>query len=179
LTDVYCYPQYAPSAGTDTFADSFIQFATLHVPAPSIAAYQGASPWKDFKEIVALSELPEANKCATPTIVYAKGRLTFTTETEGAECVWTFRNPYAVSGRGNTIYAPSWYELTVYATKEGWMDSDPATAILAWGDAEIEGDNVIRIGSAAGNCDVNGDGIVDVADVATIIDAMAGKARMQ
>ena len=33
-------------------------------------------------------------------------------------------------------------------------------------------DNIIRLG---GNCDANGDGAVDIADIATIIDKMAGK----
>ena len=37
----------------------------------------------------------------------------------------------------------------------------------------MEGDNVIRIGGAS--ADVNQDGVVDVADIATIISKMAGK----
>ena len=70
--------------------------------------------------------------------------------------------------------------MTVYATKEGWQDSDRTTATLVWGDAEVEGDNVIRLGGAGGGgCDVNGDGMVDVADIATIISEMAARAREQ
>ena len=172
LTDVYCYPQYAPSSGTDTFADSYIQFVTLHVPAYSISAYRQASPWNNFKEIVALDELPQTNKCATPTIAYKNGKLTFTSATEGVVCVWTLTSTSAVSGQGNTLYVPYLYELTVFATKEGWQDSDRVTAKLVWGDAKVEGDNIIRLG---GNCDANGDGAVDIADIATIIDKMAGK----
>ncbi len=46
------------------------------------------------------------------------------------------------------------------------------TAKLVWGDSKVDGDNVIRLG---GNCDANGDGIIDVADIATTIYKMAGK----
>lgn len=120
--------------------------------------------------------MPQTNKCATPTIAYKDGKLTITSATEGVECIWTLTSMSAVSGRGNTIYVPCLYELTVYATKGGWQDSDRVTAKLVWGDSKVDGDNVIRLG---GNCDANGDGIIDVADIAIIIDKMAGKARIQ
>ena len=36
LTDVYCYAEEVPSTGTDVFKDSYVEYATLHVPAESI-----------------------------------------------------------------------------------------------------------------------------------------------
>ena len=60
LTDVYCYAKSVPITYDDNysnaFKDSSIEYATLHVPAASVSAYQATRPWKDFKEIVALSE---------------------------------------------------------------------------------------------------------------------------
>jgi hypothetical protein len=105
-------------------------------------------------------------KCATPTIAYVGGRLTFATATEGADCVWGITSIGGNSGRDTAIEVPSVFELTVYATKDGWKNSDRATALLVWGDDDVEGDNVIRIGGqgGAGSCDVNGDGKVDVSD---------------
>ena len=50
------------------------------------------------------------------------------------------------------------YTLTVIASAEGYEDSDPVKITLNIDD-----------------CDVNKDGTVDVADIATIIDRMAGK----
>ena len=176
LTDVYCYPQYPPATGTDTFADSYIQFVTLHVPATSVSAYQAVSPWKDFVEIVELNEMPLANKCATPTIDYADGVLTFACDTEDAECVWTLNYIGRTQGRGNTVNVPNQFELTVYAAKEGWQDSDRVTATLVWGDAEVSGTNIIRLGGMSnGGYDVNGDGKVDVADITTIISSMTNR----
>ena len=54
LTDVYCYAESVPSTNTNTFTDSYIEFATLHVPSASIGAYKGAAPWSSFLDVVAL-----------------------------------------------------------------------------------------------------------------------------
>ena len=58
------------------------------------------------------------------------------------------------------------YTVNVYATKDGYDNSDVATLELI-------------PNAGGGNCDVNGDGRVDVADIATIIDEMAASARRQ
>ena len=59
LKDVYCYAEQVPDAtqhfGSPVF-DNAITNATLHVPAVSIEAYRNAESWKDFKEIVALTD---------------------------------------------------------------------------------------------------------------------------
>jgi len=52
LTDVYCYAETVPKTESDAFQDTFIEYATLHVPAVSIDAYRSAEPWKNFKNIV-------------------------------------------------------------------------------------------------------------------------------
>jgi hypothetical protein len=206
LTDFYCYPQNAPSTGTDTFADSYIQYVTLHVPATSVSAYQEASPWMDFKEIVALSEMPLANKCATPTIAYKKGELIFSCATEGALCIGkittddvrTFSCPMVNDdagavysgqtaiegihiGSSNPIKLTQTYTITVYATAQDYADSDIVTAIIRWrnGCPEMEGFSSVTLEEDELKCDVNNDGAVDVADISTIIDKMAGKARMR
>ena len=54
------------------------------------------------------------------------------------------------------------YTLTVIASAEGYEDSDPVKMTLT-----------------IDNCDVNKDGAVDVADIATIISEMAARAREQ
>ena len=118
---------------------------------------------------------PVGPKCAKPSVSYADGRLSLACETEGAECVWAITSEDIRSGRGNTISLVNQYRLSVYATAEGYNDSDIVTAILTWGNSKVEGDNVIHIGANGG--DVNQDGDVDVADIATIISIMAGQAR--
>ena len=52
LTDVTCYAENVPSTNTDAFKDSYIEYATLHVPSASVNAYKAADPWKNFKNII-------------------------------------------------------------------------------------------------------------------------------
>ncbi len=54
LTDVYCLASKTPQTGTDVFKDSYIEYATLHVPKSSVNLYKMAEPWNNFKEIVAI-----------------------------------------------------------------------------------------------------------------------------
>ena len=56
LSDVYCYAEKVPETQDKVFLDTNIENITLHVPAASVSAYQAAEPWKNFKEIVALSD---------------------------------------------------------------------------------------------------------------------------
>ena len=52
LTDVYCLTENVPSTYNNVFQDSYIEYATLHVPPTSIDAYKAAEPWRHFKNIV-------------------------------------------------------------------------------------------------------------------------------
>ena len=56
LTDVYCYAEQVPETGKDVFVSSNYKNATLHVPAASVDAYSNAAQWKDFGNIVALTD---------------------------------------------------------------------------------------------------------------------------
>lgn len=96
-------------------------------------------------------------KCATPTINFSNGKLSFDCETEDVEFVFTATPPSKISGSGNDIYLSSKYVVTVYAKKDGYEDSDVATK-------EIEA------GAAAGiKGDVNGDEEVGMPDIMYIV----------
>ena len=49
LTDVYCYAENVPSTASKVFEGTPIEYATLHVPKGSLAAYKAKAPWKNFK----------------------------------------------------------------------------------------------------------------------------------
>ena len=51
LADVYCLAENVPNTASNAFDGSYIELATLHVPATSVDAYKSAEPWKNFKEI--------------------------------------------------------------------------------------------------------------------------------
>jgi len=56
LTDVYCYAEKVPSTKSDAFANSYVEYATLHVPDASIGDYKATTPWSSFGKIVALTD---------------------------------------------------------------------------------------------------------------------------
>lgn len=74
--------------------------------------------------------------CAKPTIAYANGKLTFSCETEGAICQSTITDADIASYSGNEVQLGVTYNISVYATKDGYTDSDVSTATLCWIDAE-------------------------------------------
>ena len=144
LIDVYCLAEKVPSTKRDAFQGSYIEYATLHVPAASINAYSAAEPWKNFKSIVSYdgSEKPETPKCATPTISYRNGELTYECETEGAEFVSTINDTDIKTHYDAKIQLSATYVITVYATKSGYDNSDVATATLCWIDQQPETEGI-------------------------------------
>ena len=132
---------------TDAFYGSYIEYATLHVPTTSIDAYNAQEPWRNFKTIVGLDgtlpEEPEVEKCATPTISYVNGKLAFSSETEGAEFVSEITDTDVKKNYTSEVNLTVTYNISVYATKAGYDNSDVATATLCWIDVIPEGDNVV------------------------------------
>ena len=56
LKDIYYYSEVVPNTSVYAFKNYNYKDATLHVPAQSIGNYQSSSPWKEFGNIVALTE---------------------------------------------------------------------------------------------------------------------------
>ena len=159
LTDIYCYAEAVPNTHADAFKDSYIEYVTLHVPANSVNAYKSAEPWKNFKEIVPIEDVT-LEKCATPTIAYANGEFMFSSETEGVEFVSEITISDAGINYTNKVSITGKYKVSVYATKEGYENSDVAT-------------KTIDLLSLSG--DVSGDGEVDATDITKLIDIILQK----
>ncbi|MBR6188985.1 MAG: leucine-rich repeat domain-containing protein [Prevotella sp.] len=178
LTDVYCLAEKVPSTSTDTFQDSYIQYATLHVSAASINDYKAVVPWKNFKNFMTLEE-QQLPKCSTPTISFDKSGLVFNCETPDVEYSYEIKNTDVKKGvaDGNRVELNPVYTITYYAMKAGFENSDVATATIRWrnGSPVFQGFSRVDAGEGAVWGDVNIDGQVDVADIANIIDIMAGK----
>ncbi len=119
----------------------------------------------------------DKGKCVTPTIAYANGKLLFSCETMGAEYVYEIKCTDAGIGRGSEVSLSQTYEIRVHATLDGYEDSDEAVATIGWrnGRPVMEGFSNVTMDGGDGNADVNGDGKVDVADIATVISVMAGQ----
>ena len=150
----------------DPFKGSFIEYAKLVVPDESIDAYKAAKIWRDFGTIEGLSgNILETEKCATPTIHYANGQLTFECETEGVKFQTSITNPDVGSYNTNTINLGGTYYVKVYATKPEYEDSDVATIEI----------NLLEGSGPAIKGDVDNDGYVNMMDVTKIINIILGK----
>ena len=134
--------------------DSYIDYSTLHVPTASVNAYKAAEPWKNFKIIVA------TQKCATPTISYVKGKLTFDCETENVEFVSEITSSDFNKHYGSEVSLTCTYLVSVYATKAGYEDSEVATKEISVEGGGLKGD-------------VNGDGEVGIGDIISITNIMS------
>ena len=148
----------------------------LWIEKEGVVTFKSDSPmeWStDWAEAIASIK----DKCATPTIVYDKGKLVFSCETPGAECVYEIKCTDASSGCGGEVSLSQTYEIRVHATLDGYEDSDVAVATIGWrnGRPVMEGFSSVTMDGGDGNADVNGDGKVDVADIAKVISVMAGQ----
>jgi hypothetical protein len=145
LTDVYCYAEKVPSTESDAFADSYVEYATLHVPAESIGDYKATAPWSGFGTIVGLSE-----KCETPSVVYKDGKLTLTSATEGAEFITKVVADDAKTFYDAEIELSASYSIEVFALKDGCENSDTVNVTLCWIDQDgaDEENGIINVPSA-------------------------------
>ncbi len=66
-------------------------------------------------------------KCETPTITYGDCQLKFNCKTEGVKYNYTIIPPSTTSGEGDSADFSTTYTIKVYATKDGYEDSETAT----------------------------------------------------
>ena len=153
-----------------TFTQNTFNNATLYVPKGTKEKYKSTTGWKDFvfiEEGAGGGDTPETQKCATPTISYENGKLTFTSETEGAVCQYFITDTDIKAGSGNEVQLGVTYNISVYAAKAGYENSETAMATLCWIDQQPKTEgitngianipaNAVLIQSAGGSIKVQG-----------------------
>ena len=131
------------------------------VPKDTKDLYIRFDGWREFLNIEEMGDEQAPNgQCATPTIYVMGKKFVYECETPGAEFE-SILSAEEERSTGNEFTMKSKtirYTLTVYATAEGYERSEPA-----------------KISFVIDCNDVNQDGTVDVADIASIINRMAGK----
>lgn len=133
LEEVYCYAKDVPEASGDAFEGSYIDYCTLHVPAESTESYKATMPWCKFGTIKAIEGGDtEKKKCAVPSIAYEDGHLYFSTATPNAQVISTIKVPDMKTSYDFDVPLTGIYNITAYAAKTGYDNSDIATATLVW-----------------------------------------------
>lgn len=154
LNSFYCYAEEFPSFNANIFSASGIQNASLYVLPIHLNVYKTTYPWYSFKYILSTDD-PNKERCAKPTITIENGKVKFTCETEGVEFVSSVSAPDAKNYDGSELSLSYKYNVSVYAIKEGYENSETATAEI----------------TASGKFgDMNHDNKITVADAVIIID---------
>ena len=83
-------------------------------------------------------------RCATPVISYANGKLTFVCDTEEVVFHSSITDTDITSYLTREIELGVTYTISVYATKEGYSNSETATGTLCWIDVEPATDGIFN-----------------------------------
>ena len=114
----------------------------LYVPKGTYSSYYIAFGWGDFSHIYELDNDENETKCAKPTISYSNGKLTFNCETDGVTFKSTITDTDISSFNSSEVQLCVTYNINVYATKQGYDNSDVASATLCWIDVEPQTEGI-------------------------------------
>ena len=152
-----------------TFSQNTFLNATLYVPKGTIDKYKATDGWKDFvfiEEGTGGGDTPTTQKCEKPTISYENGKLTFSSATEGAVCQYSITDTDIKAGSGNEVQLGVTYNISVFAAKAGYDNSETATATLCWIDQQPKTEGITN-------------GIANVAAQAVLIQSEGGSIKVQ
>ena len=189
VKNIYCYgfETEPPVVSPDAFDNP--ESITVHVSSSSssLEAYENAESWKVFKEVVVFDDNP-SKKCATPVVTYENGKISFTCETEDVEfdtqifCIDIEKDNYDFENLDYIKYSNDIYEahigsaidlnptfyLRVYATKVGYLNSDPViTYITLTPGTSSEASGILG--------DVNNDKKVNGTDIQELINIIVNE----
>ena len=128
----------------ETFHQDTYMNASLYIPLGSQEKYKSAEGWKKFVFIEEGSggEQPEILICEEPTISYRNGNLSFDCNTDGVDYVAYITDSDIKTYQGSSINLSVTYNISVYAIKPGYANSEIATATLCWIDVEPQTEGI-------------------------------------
>lgn len=142
----------------------------IYVPAEYLQDYKDALG-ADYKFIYtwnpngAGDDDKPVTPCATPSVFYGAGKLKFSCETAGAKYHYTISDKDmatdALSEDGNVTLSAA-YDISVYATADGYKTSEKAKATLYWVNANLENATNINQARTRGVVASAHDGIVSI-----------------
>ena len=140
----------------------------IKVPTKYLQGYKD-SFGSDYKYIYAWNpdgsgdDTKPVTQCATPSISYESGKLMFACETIGAKYHYTITDTDiksdALSENGEVSLSAA-YNISVYATADGYKASDKAEATLYWIDANLDNSTNINMVRTRGVVASAHDGII-------------------
>ena len=104
-------------------------------------------------------------RCATPSVSYESGELKFASETAGAEYHYTITDADMASdaySKEGKVTLSAAYNISVYATADGYTASDKVEATLYWINANLDNGTNINLAKTRGIVASAHDGIVSI-----------------
>ena len=153
----------------DTFNIGIPTDCIIKVPAEYLQDYKDAFVY-GYKYIYAWNpdESGDGDKpvtsCATPSVSYESGELKFACETAGAKYHYTINDKDMASdalSEDGKVSLSAAYNISVYATADGYTASEKAEATLYWINANLETAN-INLAKTRGIVASAHDGIVSI-----------------
>ena len=146
--ETVCFNGKVPD--TVSLAIGLSTIAIIKVPAEYLQDYKNAFG-RYYKYIYAWNpdESGDGDKpvtpCATPSVSYESGELKFACETTGAEYHYTITDADMASdaySKEGKVTLSAAYNISVYATADGYTASENAEATLYWINANLETANI-------------------------------------
>ena len=165
LETVYFKGKYCKS----NYADLEIPTTSIiKVPTEYLQGYKD-SFGSDYKYIYAWNpdgsgdDTKPVTQCATPSVSYSEGKLMFACETTGTKYHYTITDTDitsdALSENGEVSLSAA-YNISVYATADGYKASDKAEATLYWINANLDTGTNINMVKTRGVVASAHDGII-------------------
>ena len=160
IVEIISKAQNPPVCGSQALDDVNKWECKLYVPHGCAAAYEAADQWKEFlykEEGEGTAQQGETgeqivNKCEKPTITLVDNKLSFASETEGVVFHYTISHSDVQNGvSSKDVNLTRTYTVSVYASKDGYSDSEVARANIVVSGIGLFGD-------------LDGNGTVNVAD---------------
>ncbi len=165
LESVYFEGKYCRS----NYADLKIPTTSIiKVPTEYLQGYKD-SFGSDYKYIYAWNpdgsgdDTKPVTQCATPSVSYESGELKFASETAGAEYHYTITDADMASdaySKEGKVTLSAAYNISVYATADGYTASDKAEATLCWINANLDTGTNINMVKTRGVVASAHDGII-------------------
>lgn len=144
ITDFTIMATTPPAISGECFEDCNIDKAKLVVPKASVNSYRSAAVWKTFGTITDTDGREVAGECDKPSIGYTGGKLKFGCQTPGAKYHYTIKAADACTDvlAEDEVSLAARYDISCYATAEGYTRSKTATAKLYWISANMQTDGI-------------------------------------
>ena len=154
----YSYIENPVEISTSSFSETTRYTGTLYVPKKTKEKYKSTAGWKDFTYIEEMSGSND-NKCATPTLSYPNKELKYACGTNGATIHETIKcsdatiTTFTGSHKLNAVY-----DISAYATADGYSQSETITAKLFWVDGSLISSSINSVSANTRGVLVQNDG---------------------